>query len=236
MIHSPDTRAALQRSPRARRRCPTAPPRPSRGRSRGARWTGPWRRSARRAASSFLPVDRVDGREDLLDEHGGQAHRRLVEQQQARARHEGTRDGEHLLLAARERAGHLRHALLEAREQLEDAVEVGVDVAVGTEVRAHGQVFAHRQPIEDSPALGHVRDPARDDLVRGDAGERVAVEDDGAAARDEEARDGLERGRLAGAVVAEQRHDLAAADLERDAAQRVDLAVVHVQRFEPEHD
>src|SRR5919108_4903889 len=48
----PDKRAALARSRRAVRRCPRARPIRSPVRSRGARWTGPWRRSARRAESS----------------------------------------------------------------------------------------------------------------------------------------------------------------------------------------
>ena len=38
-------------------------------------------------------------------------------------------------------------------------------------------------------------------------------------------RDGAQRGGLAGAVGAEQRHDLPFVDVERDAAQRFDLAV-----------
>src|SRR5207237_5776595 len=48
----------------------------------------------------------------------------------------------------------------------------------------------------------------------------------------QEAGDGPQSGRLAGAVRADERDDLALAHLERDAAQRVDRAVVHVQLVE----
>src|SRR5438105_13009014 len=141
-------------------------------------------------------------------------------------------DGERLLLAARERAGHLGHALLQTGKELERPVEVGLDVGVGAQIGAHGEILSDGETFEDPPALRHVRDPARDDLVRGHAGQRAAVEDDAAAARNQQPRDGLEGGGLAGAVVAEQRHDLAAAHLEGHTAQGVDLAVVHVQALQ----
>ena len=54
----------------------------------------------------------------------------------------------------------------------------------------------------------------------------LALEDHAARARLEAAGDDLDQRRLAGAVVAEQRHDLAAADRETDAAQRFDRAEV----------
>ena len=69
-------------------------------------------------------VDVADDVEDLLDQDRRQAHRRLVQQQHARLGHQRAADGEHLLLAAGERAGHLARALLEPREQVEDALEV----------------------------------------------------------------------------------------------------------------
>ena len=49
-----------------------------------------------------------------------------------------------------------------------------------------------------------------------------AVEDDAPGARRHPAGDDLDQRRLAGAVVAEQRHHLAAPHLEADAAQRLD--------------
>src|SRR5262249_9585863 len=52
-------------------------------------------------------IESLDCFEDLARDHWGEAKRGLVEQQQARAAHEGARNRQHLLLAARERAAAL---------------------------------------------------------------------------------------------------------------------------------
>ena len=80
-----------------------------------------------------LLVDRADDVEHLVDEHRRQAHRRLVHQQQLRPRHQRAADRDHLLLAARQRAGILVEPLLDAREQCEDALIVGIEL--GRQVR-----------------------------------------------------------------------------------------------------
>ena len=60
-------------------------------------------------------VEVGDDLEDLLDDERGEPERRLVEQQQFWPAHQRARDGEHLLLAARQRAAALvRGALLGA--------------------------------------------------------------------------------------------------------------------------
>ena len=182
-----------------------------------------------------LPVDGLHGLEDLLDEHGGEAHGGLVEQEQPRARHEGAADGEHLLLAARQRARHLHPPLLEAREGGEDALHVLGDPAIGAGVGPHLQVLEHGQAIEDAPPLGHMGDPAEHDVVGGDAEEGFALEAHVATAGGEEPRQGLEGGGLAGAVVAEEGHDLALGDPERDALERVDLPVEDVEVLHLQH-
>ena len=54
---------------------------------------------------------RTDQVEDRLDDLRREAERGLVEQQELRLGHERAGDGEHLLLAARQRAGELLAAL-----------------------------------------------------------------------------------------------------------------------------
>src|SRR3546814_6591756 len=66
----------------------------------------------------------ADGGPDLAADDRRQALGRLVEDQQARVGHEGAADGQHLLLAAGERAGDLSGALAEAREERRDALHV----------------------------------------------------------------------------------------------------------------
>ena len=70
--------------------------------------------------------------------------------------------------------------------------------------------------------------PAADDLVRRRHRDVAPLEADAALAGAVEPVDRAKRRRLARAVGADQRHDLACADPERDALERVDRAVVEV--------
>ena len=182
-----------------------------------------------------LLVDLDDDLEDLLDEDRGQPHRRLVEQQERRMRHQRTADRAHLLLAARHRPGLLRLPLGQAREQMEDALEILLQPALVLALeRAHLEVLEHGHPREQLPPLGRLGDAAGDDVVRGVVGDVLAAEPDLAAARVVEPVDRAQGRRLARAVGAEQRDDLAVAHLERHALERVNRAVVGVDVFELE--
>ena len=85
--------------------------------------------------------------QDVLDELGRQAHRRLVQQQQLRPGHQRPADGQHLLLAAGQRAGqpaaHLAAAPGRARRPRPGRARVSAVPAAG--VRAEQQVLLHRQ-------------------------------------------------------------------------------------------
>src|SRR5437773_8930917 len=183
-----------------------------------------------------LLVDVLDRLEDELDEHRGEPHRRLVEQQHDRSRHERASDREHLLLAARQRAGALREALLEAWEELVDALEVLRDLRWGIAPRigAHLEVLFHRHTREDPPALGRVREAEADDLVRRHLREVAVAHPDGALPRAQDTGDRSQRRRLPGAVAADERYDLALAHRERGALQRLDVAVVGVDLLDLE--
>ena len=67
------------------------------------------------------------------------------------------------------------------------------------------------------------------------AGDRLSIEGDGAAEWPVEAADIVVQRRLAGAVAAQQRHDLAGADRKIDAAQHLDGAVARPQRADLKH-
>ncbi len=163
-----------------------------------------------------------------------QPQRRLVEQHQPRAGHPGPRDGQHLLLTAREQRRRLLAPLGEDREAGGQLVQVALDVAVAPRVGAHFQVLEHGHAAEDAAALGHVGDAAGGDGVRGQAGQVGAVVPHRSRARAEQAGDGAEQRRLAGAVGAEHGDHLARPHLERDALQRRDRAVVNRQALHAE--
>ena len=65
-------------------------------------------------------VDLADDVKDLLDISRRQSHRRLVHAQQFGVRHQRPADRNHLLLAARQRAGELAQPLLDPRKERED--------------------------------------------------------------------------------------------------------------------
>ena len=79
-----------------------------------------------------------------------------------------------------------------------------------------------------------MRDARGDDFVGRSAGDFAAFIEDLAAAFDQ-AGDGAERGGFPGAVGANQRDDGALFDLDRDAMQRGDGAVIHGEIFDREH-
>ena len=105
------------------------------------------------------------------------------------------------------------------------------DLVVAAGEGAELQILDRRHVGDDAAALHHLEDAAADDLVGIDAVDALAVEhdlaaDDFAVLGLEQARDRLQRRRLAGAVGAEQRHDRALRHLEAEAAQHQDDLVV----------
>ena len=112
-----------------------------------------------------LPVDLDDDIEDRLDQNRRESHRRFIEQEQRRMRHQRPADRQHLLLAARHRARLLRLPLGKARKKGEDAIEVaGVDRA--PREGAHFEIFQHRHARKYAPSFRRVRDAFRGNLVR----------------------------------------------------------------------
>jgi hypothetical protein len=94
---------------------------------------------------------------------------------------------------------------------------------------AKAQVLQYRQAAEDAPALRHLNDALGDDAMRRQLLERFALQHHVAVGHRQDAGDGSERRALAGAIGADQGHDLILAEAERHAAQGVDLAVVDLQ-------
>ena len=97
------------------------------------------------------------------------------------------------------------------------------------------EVLGHRQVGEDAPVLGHVAEPEPGDLVRRAPVDARAFEANLARARLDEAHQRLERGRLAGAVAAEEGDDFAPVDREVEAEQDLRPAVAGAQAARFKH-
>jgi hypothetical protein len=97
-------------------------------------------------------------------------------------------------------------ALVQAREQLVDAVEIPamtIGIALG-----HQQVFFHTERWKHAAALRHEAHAAAHGLERGFLGDVGALEHDSAAARRIEADDRIHQRGLADPVAPEQSQNL----------------------------
>ena len=169
-----------------------------------------------------LGLDALELDLELTPELEVEGAERFVEEQHVGPVHERTRERDTLLLAAR----HLvRLALVIARqvdelERLADAAGrllLGDALAIEPERDVGGDVEMRKQGVV-------LEDHVDRALVRRVVGHVAAAQQDPATARDLEATDHPQRGGLAAARRAEEREELAAADLERDAVDRPDLA------------
>ena len=108
-----------------------------------------------------------DVRDDLVqlfDDDRRQPHRQLVEEEQRGVGGEPAGHRQHLLFAARQRAGELAAPFGETREaRVRDLLDL---VQGAARERAHAEVLAHGQVREDALALGHEAEARAGELVR----------------------------------------------------------------------
>src|SRR6516164_10856342 len=107
-------------------------------------------------------VDGANGAKDFLDQQRRQAERGFVEAEELGFAHHAAGERQHLLLAARERAGMLRRALGEPRKPGIGPVDEPTDASdiIAIFEAAHFEVLAHAQIREDAAAFGNERDAA----------------------------------------------------------------------------
>src|SRR6266851_6766073 len=175
-------------------------------------------------------LELADLGDHAADQVGRETDRGLVDQKDARCRHQRAPKRQHLLLPAAHRAGELPAALRERREGLEAVCEIARDVAPRRRaIGAKQQVLLDGELGEEAPALRHQRDAEIDDFLRRPADKIdapvVALEKDLAGARPHDSHDAVDQRRLAVAVGAEQGDRLAGGDGERNAVQDADRAV-----------
>jgi hypothetical protein len=164
----------------------------------------------------------ADALEDRVGHRRREPHRRLVEHEQVGRGGKPATDRQHLLLAARQRAGELVATLAENWKQLQDhRQQLGAAGATIGGVGAHVEVFHHRHRREHLAAFRHVGDAQMRALGRRHGQEIAAVVADLAGTRRHGAGNGLEQRALAGAVRADDGHELTTPDVERHVGQGV---------------
>ena len=157
--------------------------------------------------------DLLERRHEALHDDRRQAQRELVDDHDPRPRDERLGEDDHLLLAAREQARRRLPARLElaGRARARSAIRALRSLA-RERVRRDAQVVLHRQLGQQPPPLGDDRDARGADRLGPRAREVRVAEQDLAAARAQDSADREHERRLAGAVRAEQRRDLARRD------------------------
>src|SRR5215212_7606212 len=174
---------------------------------------------------SLGAVEFTDGGENLLHDQRREPERGLVQQQQARTCHQCACDGEHLLLAARERAAALALTFAENGKQNKGTFEVFLKVFRIGGGSPHLKVLEHRHAGKDAPALGRLRYAHAHDLMGGQVGDVSAVVEDAAGAGAVDAADRHHQSGLAGTVRADESGDFSLVDVHVDAAKGLDSAI-----------
>lgn len=122
--------------------------------------------------------------EDLIDDHGSQSERCLVDEHDLGVRKVGPHERQHLLLAPAERSRYLLSPLGQVRKRLLGAVE---NVGFRTVSRSlEPKVLAHRQGGEDAAPLHHVANAKAGAAARRRSCDVLPLEPDAALLRAEQ--------------------------------------------------
>ena len=160
----------------------------------------------------------------LLHNERRQTERGFVQQQQARLGHQPARHRNHLQLPARQRPAQHVFEALEIGEIDEHIIHLARQrrpadaFAVGG---AQRDVLAHGQAREHPPPLRHMTDAKANDGFRLQPQQRLALIPDRAGEIGHEAGDGAQGGAFAGAVRAEQGHDLPLLHIQRQPLEHI---------------
>ena len=168
-----------------------------------------------------------------------QSRHRFVHDQELGLGEQEAADRDGLPLAARKTAHRLVQGRQGDRKPLEQLagllphrrlIELGQDAQhFFRDLTAQEDVLRHVQRVDEAQALVHRLDPGDVGVARGLEGHRLAFDDDLAAIRLDCTREGLDQRRLAGAVVADQRKDFAAPDLQAYVVHSAEPAVIFVE-------
>ena len=126
-------------------------------------------------------------------------------------------------------------AFLQAREQVQDLVQLFLIVGLAAEEAAHHQVFFHSQAGKHPATFRHHGNALAHDARSVLADQLFTLVADAATARLGRAAEGHQQGRLAGTVGADQGDNLTLTDFDVDVMQRLNLAVEGGNVLEIQH-
>lgn len=125
--------------------------------------------------------------------------------------------------------------LAQVQEQPQYTLPVGRDLAsIVAHEGTHGEIFLDGEVGEDAAAFGHLHHAEPRDPMWADVDDAPPPESNVARPGPQQAADGMQDRRLAGAVGTDQGNDLRVLDGKRDALQRLDVAVEDVDGIDLE--
>jgi hypothetical protein len=173
-------------------------------------------------ARAVVLRDRADERGEVRHLRLDEPRRGLVEEHDGRLRRAPPRDAEAALVPVRERRRRRGGVAVEAEACEERVRPLRRLAAAGPDPeRGDLDVLAHAEAAERVAVLERAREAAPPAAVRRPGGHVLAVELDRPGVGAVEAAEHVDERRLAGAVRADQPDDLAARELEGDAAERL---------------
>src|SRR5918994_1155715 len=150
----------------------------------------------------------VEALEQLLDYRRGKALEGFVEEERADVSGERPRDCYHLLLTAGQEVRRSVEALADAGKILEYFFEAPAHAGAGLTLEAaEFEVLSDSHAGKEAASLRDVADAESSNLRRGPAGDVLPVQLDRPRRGRSDADQGLEEGRLACTVTAEQRYN-----------------------------
>src|SRR5262249_29449429 len=183
-------------------------------------------------------VDRLNGVENFRYQPGCEAPGGLVEHEQFGLGHQPPPNGEHLLLASAQGPCHLQSPLLQDGEETEYHSERLLEfLQIASRVAPQAQILLHTELGKEAAALGNQGKPDGGAKMRRFARDLARIKHDSSRIRVVEPRYGAQDRRLAAAVAAQQRDDLAGLHRKTDVVNRRHLMVANGELFHLEdHD
>src|SRR5216683_6253093 len=161
-------------------------------------------------------IDLLNDVDQVVDDVGSQAERQLVDHQQLGPGHQPAPDRDHLLLAARQRAGLARELVRKRRKMTEHSPQVVAHLAISPEICAQEQVLLDRHRSKQTAALRNVGDALSHEGFGASMSDVFARERDRPRGGAEQPAQGTEQSGLSGAVGADERDELRMPDVEVD--------------------
>ena len=167
-----------------------------------------------------------DHPKNFFDQQRCQSHRRFVQQQQARSAQHGPADGQHLLLATGQRTGQLLPTFGKNRKQSIYPLHfLSNPILIAPLAKsAQPQIVLDAQRREDQAAFRNLADTGGNDAVRRPPGDILAGETDATTAGGMETREGVEQGRFARAIAADDGDQFAGTNMQIGLMKRVEIA------------